>query len=263
MNRIAYNIFTYNKDYPCLKECIKSIRRLKGCKGSKIFVWDDGLNPLNPEQVQQIKSLAGVHYEKTFFNRNKNLNGIECVVGMLICFELSRRLSKAKYIFKVDCDSYLNSIDYYVNALKNGYDMVGTALTYIMGYCAGCCYALDADILYDLVFNHSKLITHKTKALVEAPHYPEDLAITELVKIIGGKVLLNESNKSQSPKYWELAPFVYKEYKNDSISYNCLSRYRFYSVANFGNRFEIEDPNPHEVAGRCMEIYSNFIEQQC
>ena len=75
-----YVIFCYREDYKCLELCIEQIRRVD--QGAKFYLLDDGAAPLDPEQVP-----AGddVCYKVTYFARRGNLNGLECVRGMLGC----------------------------------------------------------------------------------------------------------------------------------------------------------------------------------
>lgn len=45
---------------------------------------DDSSNPMEELYVEKYLNLSkSIRYEKTYFNRNCNLNGRDCVVGMI------------------------------------------------------------------------------------------------------------------------------------------------------------------------------------
>lgn len=277
MNRKAIVYFTYGPDFDCLVESVRSLRRVPGCRRTPIYVFDDGNYPMTPEQVQKLPE--GIHYERTYFNRNKNLNGIECVIGMLICFERVKRETGAKLIFKIDCDSIIHSLKYWVNAIKKeGYDMAGMCVNPDYLYCAGPCYVMRSEIIYDLLVNISKLLESEISKIM--PHLPEDHSITELARMLDKKVKVLDNSPNNNPVNWILAPFVYNELefsKNDTentiaVAYNAFNRYRFYQNVNFGNRYEISDElreffdkrcsasSNNSIAGFVMKMYNDFIE---
>ena len=79
--KIAVVIMSFSGDKPCLNECLRGIE-LQKSKGYNIevFIIDDANNPLELSEEQ----LKQVHYRKSYFNRNGNLNGTQCAIGMLM-----------------------------------------------------------------------------------------------------------------------------------------------------------------------------------
>ena len=75
-----YAIFCYGEDHQCLQLCVEQIRRVD-CN-AKIHLFDDGSAPLEPEQVPAGEDIS---YKITYFARRGNLNGLECVRGLLGC----------------------------------------------------------------------------------------------------------------------------------------------------------------------------------
>ena len=78
--KMNYAIFCYREDYKCLELCVKQIRRAD-CN-ARIYLFDDGARPLEPGQIPAGKDVS---YKVTYFPRRGNLNGLECVRGILGC----------------------------------------------------------------------------------------------------------------------------------------------------------------------------------
>ena len=75
-----YAIFCYREDHQCLGLCLEQIRSID--RAAQFYLFDDAAKPLFPAQVPAGNDIS---YKITYFARRGNLNGLECVRGMLGC----------------------------------------------------------------------------------------------------------------------------------------------------------------------------------
>lgn len=82
---VIVNIMTYKGDQEIIPYCVRSLLKIFEKNPLEIYVMDDSKNPMNGRNVRWLKNLAPnkIFYEQTSFERNKNLNGMPCVVGMM------------------------------------------------------------------------------------------------------------------------------------------------------------------------------------
>ena len=254
--KIGVCIFTYNKDKQCLIECLRALeRQKKNGLDLDIYIFDDGRNPIqNPP--------SGYHYKKTYFNRNGNLNGIQCAQGMLLEMVKVSRQSQCQYIMKVDSDMVIRDLKEFMSPLEqNIKSVIGFKLNDSMDYCAGVTYILPAEGLYKTLKEFVKWYREENKP--QNFHCPEDWAITRAVAKINYFPMVQWDNTlSVSSDKWLMAPFNFKERKTDGrISPISLSRFQLYDFVNFGNRYEIQEGNPHQISAECMRKFNDFQEK--
>lgn len=109
-------VFTFGGDAVALGQCIRALKRLRAkCErvGGElhIYVFDDGKHPLP-------YAPAGVEYEKTWFERGGNLNGVACVQGELVCMLKAVKASGAKYVVKLDSDTVVQDLGWMLEAFE-------------------------------------------------------------------------------------------------------------------------------------------------
>lgn len=135
--KIAVVYFTYGGDAEFLGLSLEALELLRNREGDEVsvFVFDDANAPLAvvPE---------GVVYEQTSFAREGNLNGVECVDGMLEAYARVFERTGADWVIKCDSDVCLNDVEW-----LRGYDVravaqVGTS--HVQSFCSGACYAVSA-----------------------------------------------------------------------------------------------------------------------
>ena len=102
--RIAICFFSYNKDTELLKQALRGVKRLreKNLEDTiDAYVFDDHNAPLEQELLPE-----WVNYAQTTFDRCRNLNGLECVQGMLSVF--ADLVSKGyEWVIKADSDTVI------------------------------------------------------------------------------------------------------------------------------------------------------------
>lgn len=242
--KIAVNIFTYARDAYCLGQCLAALDKLPERSKMEIYVWDDAAHPCP-------YAPPGVHYEKTAFKRNGNLNGRDCVLGMLLCMQRSIDLSGADVVAKIDCDTYALRLDRLLLGADDS--MKGIRITADEDYTSGIFYALPAAKVYDMLIDCSHYQHEDPQH-----HYPEDRTICALARRAGLEVRTHDCVLTPW-KEWLCAPFKYTELQGSAIPYNALLRYLRYDVVNFGNRHELEEyEDPHRVAADCMRAFHIF-----
>lgn len=81
---VRVNIMTYKGDQNILPYCVRSILKVFEKHDTKIYIMDDSNNPMNDEFVDEVANISSsVIYERTAFERNRNLNGKVCCVNMI------------------------------------------------------------------------------------------------------------------------------------------------------------------------------------
>ena len=255
--KIAVILMTFADDEGCLTQCFRYLTKQQSTYNLEFFVLDDARKPL--------KNIpANVHYWKTHFDRQCNLNGQECAHGMLIEMLKIARMSKAEYIMKVDCDMCIRDLENFLSPLKeNPLQVVGFKLHEKMNYCAGVTYVLPVVGLFNAVVNFCAWYARQRElsSIVEfAPYCPEDWAITRCVADVNDWTLFQWDNSYEvSPENWLMSPFNFAEVKKDgSISPLTFSRFQLYDFVNFGNRFQLSCDNPRTFAADCMKAFADF-----
>lgn len=254
--KIAVFIMSFNGDTPCLKQCLRGIeQQIKKGYNMEVYICDDANNPITDQDIIQ-----NYNYNKTYFQRNGNLNGTECSLGMLIEMLKVARMSKAQYIMKVDSDMFIRSLERFMKPLEeNEKSVVGFRLTTCMNYAAGVTYILPTEGLFNTIKNFYKWYREeKDNDDRWIEHCPEDWAITRSVAAINNYPLIQWDNAT-IPDYWLMSPFNYEEVNEDGqMSPLTLSRFQLYDFVNFGNRYELTVDNPREFAGAVMKKFVDF-----
>lgn len=255
--KIAVFLMTFADDESYLTQCLRYLSKRQLKYNLEFFVLDDARKPL--------KNLpANVHYWKTYFDRQGNLNGQECAHGMLIEMLKIARMSNAEYIMKVDCDMCIRNLENFLSPLKeNPLQVVGFKLNQTMYHCAGVTYILPAVGLFKAVMNFCAWYAGQRKidSMVDfALRCPEDWAITRCVAEVNEWTLFQwDNSRDVSPENWLMAPFNFDEVKKDgSISPLSFSRFQLYDFVNFGNRFQLTCDNPRAFAADCMKAFADF-----
>lgn len=116
-------------------------------KDIRLVAIDDAADPCPPHTVCALKAM-GVGYRTTSFKRAGNLNGQECIMGILALFKQSIR-RKSDVVVKMDCDTLLLGTTWLQqfladkNALVTGSDDRGCLY--------GMCYALKPVLVDALI----------------------------------------------------------------------------------------------------------------
>lgn len=167
-----YAVFCYREDRLCLPVCMKQIRRVD--PEARFWLFDDGRDPLDEGDVPVGDEVT---YEVTWFNRNGNLNGLECMRGMLGCMY---RIPGDGVVVKIDADTLLMSDGWIERGLADG--KMGGGVQCMVGLAwSGCCYWLTKRAIREGL----ELLLRR-----EWPEgkdgYPEDLWISRVMLFLYG-----------------------------------------------------------------------------
>ena len=132
---IRATIFTYRGDEA---ETIECLRCAKMSMPDAVFsIVDDASDPVDIETVAVIVA-EGASYRQSDFPRNKNLNGVECVRGILA--ELTRDVDPNDVVVKIDPDTAILDAEW-LCALNNSVTVyVSSGDDHVLVY--GCTYAM-------------------------------------------------------------------------------------------------------------------------
>ncbi len=132
LNKMNYAIFLYRDDHQCLKICMEQIRRID--QAAQFYLFDDAAKPLFPAQVPTGNDIS---YKITYFARGGNLNGLECVRGMLGCM---LDIPGDDPVIKIDADTLLMDPAEITRSLKDRGKVAGGMQCRVPLAWAGCCY---------------------------------------------------------------------------------------------------------------------------
>lgn len=121
-----FNVFTYNEDQDVLPYCVDAV--LKVFKDNcKIFILDDNNHPMDESIVDGIvKKDNCITYRKTTFERNHNLNGKECCLGMMEQYILNSNGDKEGVTVKLDPDTIITSYNIFEEFLNEPTNYMGS-----------------------------------------------------------------------------------------------------------------------------------------
>jgi hypothetical protein len=95
-------IFTYSGDALPLRECVRGVI----AAGLVPYVFDDAESPLPRHMLAWLES-NGAQYHVTDFQRNGNLNGTECALGIVCSMILAMRFTGSEIALKLDTDTLI------------------------------------------------------------------------------------------------------------------------------------------------------------
>lgn len=169
-----YAIFVYGGDAAALRICIDQVRRVDD--EAHFYLFDDGRWPLEAEDVPEGDDVT---HEVTWFDRRGNLNGLECMRGMLGCMY---RIPGEGAVVKLDADTLLMDKAEIERSLEERGKLAGGMQCSVGLGWAGCCYWLT-----------KRAIREGLEVLVrrEWPEgkdgYPEDIWVTRVMTWLYGR----------------------------------------------------------------------------
>lgn len=120
---------------------------------ARIHIMDDGADPIREEYVRKIKNVCPCTYRTTYFDRKRNLNGKECVVGELECMldVMSENVNEDGYVIKMDPDTLVLRPDLILEAIDKGAKWISH--NSMKGHFAGMFYVIHRSILESVLRN--------------------------------------------------------------------------------------------------------------
>ena len=201
--KFCFVYFTYKEDAYLLGQSLRALRMLprRLANKSNIFVYDDAQNalPYAPNACQ---------YHLSFFNRNGNLNGSECVDGMLFSMLEAAKKTNADVVIKIDSDIIINNMDWVkdFNPLEShiGFQIQNQS------HVSGCCYSLPTSALVPML----KSLRNESKS----PNIPESILMTSLSEKVGLDKVLHVCD-STNADLWRASSIERKEIETGLTSH--------------------------------------------
>lgn len=261
MKKITILMFCYYGEKDILPITLKQV--FTAIPKADVFLLDDSTNPLPYSTVSELlNKFDRLHYEKTTFERNKNLNGPECVLGELDCMVrcMDEVGNKDGYVVKMDPDTLLLRVDLVMEALDRG--MKWISHNSAKGHFAGMFYLIHRSILEKVKANANK---------IELPEKcAEDETIGALCYIYAAKELYSWTNTNSEDGPYKFAAFPVQFYNTSAYWPNIIHCSRFGHILTVGNtvgegmskndQLNIMNDiiwaynNPEEALNKCPEI---------
>ena len=172
MKKFFVNIFTYKEDEEIVKYSALSAKYVLG-DDVEVNVIDDDKHPISEEKIKELNEL-GIFYRQSTFDRKHNLNGKECVVGILEEIKKSTK-GRAGVSIKLDSDTMIAHREIFDKFYDTESCMF--AASHRPGSIfSGICYLIKNDILDKMIKMANDCDIHETSA-------PEDMTIGCLATI--------------------------------------------------------------------------------
>lgn len=136
-----------------------------------------GKAPLTKKDIPKGKDII---YKKTYFERNKNLNGLECVRGMLSCMQ---DIPGREPVIKIDADALLMSLNEIRKSLFERRKLAGGYQCAVPFAWSGVCYWVTRKFINDAL---DVLVTLEFPVRHDQT-YPEDVTVSLLALYLYGR----------------------------------------------------------------------------
>lgn len=232
--------FSFKGDQACLAESVRAFRGVYG-QDVPICVFDDRDNPMDADFVA---TLGLSLYVLTPWERRGNLNGRDCVLGILACLELAGEATGARWIAKTDCDTII---------FRPWADLLSTAMFqgiywWPRALATGCSYVFRRGAPGKL---RSWILTRD--ALATEARWAEDATISFYAAVVFSQgVAIRHDGATAKRRIaggWGYRPGATFEI------------FRDYCVANFGDRYRLpEDWTPDRKRAEVAATMASFNE---
>lgn len=156
MAKITIVVFCYRGEEEILPMSLG--RAHAALPDAHIHLFDDSTDPLKASTVEMLQERTGCSYQTTAFDRQRNLNGKECIVGELDCMlkAMDADGNKDGYVIKLDPDTLILRPNLVLDAIEAGAKWISH--NSMKGHFAGMFYAIHRDIL-EVVYSNAQVMT--------------------------------------------------------------------------------------------------------
>lgn len=161
MNKVNLFFFCYKTETSLLMSSIKMAHAIFGERRLATHVLYDVAAPLTYEDQELLRNNFGnesLVIAPTYYNRNRNQHGQDCILGMLKC--MNKYCSNNSIAVKIDPDtlvfdtSYVDKFDFYKNIVFSA------SFRQHPHYAMGLTYAIDSKILNELIQDVEQFPAH-------------------------------------------------------------------------------------------------------
>ncbi len=190
-------LFTYRGEEELLP--LQASHLAKVLPFASVHIVDDAHAPIPASLPSHLSTLhPRLHYKKSFFDRGGNLNGGECIMGMLEAMQQAADIDQNTdgIIIKLDPDTLMLRPQFILDHLSKG--ACWYASSSVDGMFSGMCYALTCSTL-DKVKKIACRMPWEINT--EERSYPEDMSICSMAVLASGRkphlhVNLSDSNNN-------------------------------------------------------------------
>lgn len=225
---IFVNIFTYKGDEEIVSYAARSAKLVFGDE-CEVNVIDDSNNPIG-QKYKDILKEHNIQYRTSTFNRNHNLNGKECCVGILEEIVKSTNGDKTGISIKLDSDTLIFKRALFDAFIKDD-QIAYMASNRPQGVFSGICYCIKNNIL-------DKCLKNMKAVDIDLTIAPEDVAIGCIAVLSG----FPKSNYiipgwNDVTKTGESCGWLYKNANRKEIF---AKYYELFTICTVGNWFLTE-----------------------
>ena len=171
--------FAYGGDAQLLRLALQAVPLLRK-QGHEVtaYVLEDAAAPLG-----ELGMPSGCCRRwQTSWARCGNLNGLECIVGMVDEYNSIFEQHAHEWLLKVDCDTFVNSLDWLEGLSSKEVAFAGTV--HVRDYCSGACYAVSRE---GAEWLQARLLERSWRDKAERG-YCEDRVLCSMCRLSGMKV---------------------------------------------------------------------------
>ena len=251
-----YIIFTYAGDSPALETSLRQIHSADD--EAKIFLLNDGANPIPNPILKDFHQKKLIHtYEPTYFDRKRNLNGTECIRGMLWMMHKACTLCNFDHLIKIDSDTALINPSAIRESLDMGYLAGGCQASKNFAF-TGICYWLTHTAIQDLL----ELFMHHPLPKPESA--PEDITISQALLYLYGceKVhLLTNHNSSTMCGINTTDPAQINQIAHHAITHGTIAAHCG-QTEHYTALLSDELPTPRHTAAHVLKTFITALKTQ-
>lgn len=202
--RIHFIYFSCGNDFLYLFVSLKSLERLKYKSLGSVYIYIDRKDPLNQEQIQQLKTEFNMHIivRSTKYDFAAGL-GVWVILSELAAFrEVVGEISLNDYVAKVDTDVLFVSEKAFFEVSKSGHEAVGDLSVRIVTppwipiFMQGGCYFIKCAQVIEILRQPIAQAVHEAVKDVRISDWPnctlvrcpEDRVISKLIQKCGHKI---------------------------------------------------------------------------
>lgn len=150
MSKIAICYFSYHKDEPFLYQSLRALENVIKYTPQheiKVYIFDDAncVEKIDKTNISKLDFNNSLSFIETTFDRKGNLNGYDCINGIIQTYVKIYQNYQYDYIIKLDSDCVINNLDY-INTVEmlarkqNCFEQVGQiGSMFAKLACYGCC----------------------------------------------------------------------------------------------------------------------------
>jgi hypothetical protein len=235
----AICFFSYAGDAALLDMALQAVPRLRQ-QGHNVDVYlcNDAAAPL-------VHIPSGCRVWQTTFDRKGNLNGAECICGMVDVYNSIFQNGIYEWILKTDCDTFINSLDWLHGVSSRTHAFAGTI--HVNDHCSGACYAVSRN---GAEWLQSRLQEPSWRGAAERG-FCEDKVLYNMCKLSGMQVHALRANDKPDGMLWH-------DWQGEPLPFSELQK--AYAIDFKACRWNSRNENWEADKQRAIERMKNYIE---